>query len=100
MTDTSAAAFNVNAKTWSITGITGGNTEGGLITENSFGFFNDSIDSSSSTPDGRIATITFTLTRTDGIVWADAASVFEPNDSGFFVAEHLGCSNAYRNAAS
>ena len=101
MTDSGAAAFNVNAASWNITSISGdcegcSYTETNAMTEGVFGSFNDSISQNISTPDnggGLTAVLSFVLNRTDGGTWLTTASVLDANSSGFFVAEHLGVCN-------
>jgi hypothetical protein len=109
MTSTGAADFNINAApgNFSISGISG-NCQGctfslgGPINISSFGSFNESINSSSSTPfppgttggqgNGLTAVLSFTVTDLNG-TWANAASVLAPNGNGFSAAEHLGVCN-------
>ena len=102
MTDSGAAAFNVNATSWSVTNISGdcggcSYTETGAMTEGVFGSFNDSISQDFSTPfvglaNGLTAALVFTLTDLSG-TWATPASVLDANSSGFLVAQHLGVCN-------
>jgi hypothetical protein len=90
-----AAAINVNASSFSITGLSSSDCfsctltpSPGAVTEGIFGSFNAGINYSSSTPD-KLSVFFFTLTNTSG-TWANAASVLAPNSSGFSVAMNLG----------
>jgi hypothetical protein len=94
--DTSAAAVEVNATSWTLSGLTG--------TAASFGAGVDLSDSGAGTADGfgsfnqtfkefdgynwALTSITFDLTNTSG-TWLDAASVLAFNSLGFDAAAHI-----------
>jgi len=98
MGDGGTVGVNVDATSWTLSGITGSNagtgftaggpfSDGGSGNEDGFGSFNQTIntfDGFSHSSD----TISFTLTDTSG-TWADAASVLTPNDGGSEAAAHI-----------
>ena len=106
MGDSSSADVNVNATTWTISGIAGSNGTGftpgqfsdaGSGTVDGFGGFNQTIDNF----DGfthSVDTISFTLTDTSG-TWADAAAVLTPNVDGDVAALHVFVTSSPANAS-
>ena len=109
MGDGSTAAVNVNATSWTITNITGGNSGTGFTpgpysdggaknavdgfkefnqTINSFDGFTHSSD-----------TISFTLTNTSG-TWASAANVLAQNSNGDVAASHIFVTSSPADASS
>lgn len=92
-----AAGVNVNATSWTISGITGSNSfagftpgpfsDGGSGNEDGFGSFNQTIDDF----DGythSVTSLSFLLTDTSG-TWADASSVLTANADGNLAAAHV-----------
>ena len=109
MGDGGTVAVNVNASSWTLSGITGSNSgtgftlggpfsDGGAGNEDGFGSFNQTIN----TFDGfthSSDTISFTLTDTSG-TWASAANVLTPNASGEDAAAHIFVTSSPANAAN
>ena len=105
--DGSSVALNVNATTFSATGITGTNAGTGFTpgpfsvgsgNEDGFGSFNlriSSFDGFTHSSD----TITFTLTNTSG-TWASAADVLIANADGFDAAAHIFVTTSPANASN
>jgi hypothetical protein len=91
--DGGSAAVNVNASSWTFTGLTKDGTGtivgGGAGNEDGFGSFNQTFNSSDSWGD-RSHVISFTLVNTGGTAWLTDSSVLTPNASGFSVAAHIG----------
>jgi len=91
--DGGSAAVNVNASSWTFTGLTkdgaGTIVGGGAGNEDGFGSFNQTFNSSDSWGD-RSHVISFTLVNTGGTAWLTDSSVLTPNASGFSVAAHIG----------
>jgi hypothetical protein len=94
-----AAGVNVNATSWTVSGLTGSNSfagfvndptdlsNGGSNNEDGFGSFNQTFDNF----DGythSFTTISFVLTNTSG-TWANAAAVLSPNAGGSEAAAHI-----------
>jgi hypothetical protein len=95
-TSAQVADVNVNATSWTVSGLTGNGgalTNGGSNNADGFGLFNqtfDQFDGFSS----KSSTISFTLTNTSGS-WLTDAAVLTPNASGNSVAAHIGvCADA------
>lgn len=91
-----AADVNVNAATWTLSGLTGNGgalSDGGSNNVDGFGVFNQTTDQF----DGfgsRSSTISFTLTNTGG-TWGSDSLVLKPNASGDSVGAHIGvCADA------
>ena len=105
--DGGSVALNVNATTFSATGITGTNAGTGFTpgpfsvgsgNEDGFGSFNlriSSFDGFTHSSD----TITFTLTNTSG-TWASAADVLIANADGFDAAAHIFVTTSPANASN
>jgi hypothetical protein len=106
--DGGSVALNVNATTFSATGITGTNagtgftpgpyTVAGAGNEDGFGSFNlriNSFDGFTHSAD----TITFTLTNISG-TWASAADVLIANANGFDAGAHIFVTSSPANAAN
>jgi hypothetical protein len=106
--DGSSVALNVNATTFSVSGISGSNagtgftpgpyTLAGAGNVDGFGSFNlriNSFDGFTHSSD----TITFTLTNTSG-TWASAADVLAFNADGFDAAAHIFVTTSPANAAN
>jgi hypothetical protein len=97
MGDGSTADVNVNATSWTISGISGSNlgsgfspgpfTDGGSLNVDGFGVFNQTIDSFDGFTHSS-DTISFTLTNTGG-TWASAANVLADNADGWKAAIHV-----------
>jgi len=98
-----SVAVNVNATSWTVSALTGTNTDtgfssaladlsdGGSGTEDGFGSFNQTIDNF----DGYTHSwqeISFTLTNTGG-TWANAAAVLATNSQDLLAAAHIYVSN-------
>ena len=96
MGDGGSAAVNVNASSWSFTGLTGtylnsgfsgGSLEdGGAGNEDGFGSFNQTFNNGGGFTQARNQ-ISFGLTNTSG-TWADSDSVLIGNVKGYSVAMH------------
>lgn len=99
--DSGVAAVNVNATSWTVSGLTGSNsisgfsgvdlTNSGSGQEDGFGNFNQTFTEF----DGfnwSLQTLTFTLTDTSG-TWANAGSVLTGNNDTNLVAAHVGICN-------
>jgi hypothetical protein len=90
-----AADVNVNATTWTLSGLTGNGgalTNGGSNAVDGFGVFNQTIDQF----DGfasRSSSISFTLTNTSG-TWASDSLVLTANSLGNTVGAHIGACDA------
>ena len=97
MGDGGTVAVNVNATTWTLSGITGSNSgtgftpgpysDGGAGNLDGFGVFNQTINSF----DGYTHssdTVSFSLENTSG-TWADSDAVLTPNASGAQAAAHI-----------
>jgi len=106
--DGGSVALNVNATTFSVSGISGSNSGTGFTpgpfsqmvagNEDGFGSFNlriRSFDGFSHSSD----TITFTLTNTSG-TWASAADVLTNNANGFDAAAHIFVTTSPANASN
>ena len=106
--DGGSVALNVNATTFSVSGITGTNagtgfspgpfTNAGAGVEDGFGSFNltiNSFDGFTHSSDS----ISFTLTNTSG-TWASAADVLAFNAAGFDAAAHIFVTSAPANASN
>jgi hypothetical protein len=106
--DGGSVALNVNATTFSVSGITGSNSgtgftpgpyaQGAAGNEDGFGSFNLTINSD----DGFTSSsdsITFTLTNTSG-AWASCHDVLVANASGFSLAAHIFVTSFPANAAN
>jgi len=106
--DGGSVALNVNATTFSVSGISGSNSGTGFTpgpytqaaagNEDGFGSFNlriNSFDGFTHSSD----TITFTLTNTSG-TWASAADVLTANGSGFDAAAHIFVTTSPANASN
>jgi hypothetical protein len=106
--DGGSVALNVNATTFTVSGISGSNsgtgftpgpyTFAGAGNEDGFGSFNltiDSFDGFTHSSD----TITFTLTNTSG-TWASASDVLVANASGFDAAAHIFVTSSPANASN
>jgi hypothetical protein len=99
---------NVNATSWTLSGITGSNagtgftpgpwSDGGSGNVDGFGDFNQTIDSFDGFTHSS-DTISFTLTNTGG-TWANAASVLTPNGDGADAAAHIFVTSSPANAAN
>lgn len=91
--DGGSAAVNVNASSWTFTGLTkdgsGAIAGGAAGNEDGFGSFNQTFNSSDSWGD-RSHVISFTLVNTGATAWLTDSSVLTPNASGFRVAAHIG----------
>jgi predicted metal-binding protein len=91
--DSSVADVNVNAPTWTITGLTtnglGGATiaNGGSGNVDGWGTFNQTTNQSDGYAD-RATLISFVLTDTSG-TWASSDNVLTPNTAGHTVAAHI-----------
>jgi hypothetical protein len=98
MGDGGSVAVNVNAGSWTLSGITGSNAGTGFTpgpysnahsgNEDGFGSFNQQIrsfDGFTHSSD----TISFTLTNTGGTLWLDALSVLIANANGNLAAAHI-----------
>jgi hypothetical protein len=92
-----AAAVNVDASSWTISGLTGSGpswtqgpnlSDGGAGQEDGFGSFNQTVTEFDGFKDA-LSTITFMLTDNSG-TWANAASVLTPNGDGITVAAQIG----------
>ena len=94
--DGSEADVNVNATSWTISGITGTNPyalftpgpyfDGGSLNVASFGTFNQTVDGFDGF--GHAATeVSYTLTNTGG-TWSGDGDVLTPNASGYVAAVH------------
>ena len=95
--DSGSAAVNVNALSWTVSGLTGTTLAGfsgpdlsnaGSGQEDGFGSFNQTFDEF----DGftwALHTISFTLTNTSG-TWSTAGSVLTGNNDGNLLAAHVG----------
>lgn len=85
-----AADVNVNATTWTLSGLTGNGgalSDGGSSNVDGHGVFNQTIDQFDGF--GQASTeISFTLTNTSG-TWASDSSVLIANDDGHTVAAHI-----------
>src|SRR5215472_1955182 len=107
--DGGSVDVNVNATSWTLSGITGSNagtgfspgpwSDAGSGNVNGFGIFNQRIDSFNGLTHSS-DTISFTLTNTSGGTWANAASVLTPNGSGFDAAAHIFVTSFPANAAN
>jgi hypothetical protein len=108
MGDGSSVAVNVNAGSWTLSGITGTNggtgftpgpiSDNGSKNVNGFGTLNQtfvSFDGFTHSSDE----ISFTLTNTSG-TWASAAEVLIANDHGVFAAIHVFVTLSPANAAN
>lgn len=108
MGGTGAVAVNVDATSWTLSGITGSNagtgftpgtySDGGAGNEDGFGSFNQLIDSF----DGythSADTISFSLTNTSG-TWASDAAVLAPNSGGSLAAAHIFVTTYPANASN
>jgi hypothetical protein len=103
-----AVDVQVNAATWTATGISGTNagvgftpgplTDGGSNNVDGFGVFNETIDSSDGFTHSSDV-VSFTLTNTSG-TWASAASVLAKNADGFDAAAHIFVTSFPANAAN
>jgi hypothetical protein len=106
--DGGTVAVNVNATSWTLGTITGGNSgtgfsaatysNGGAGNEDGFGSFNQTINSD----DGYTHssdTVTLSLTDDSG-TWASASSVLTPNSGGNVVAAHIFITTDPANAAN
>ena len=89
------ADVNVNATSWSVSGLSGTAmtgfsngtlTDGGSANVGSFGMFNQTFDNFDGYTHSHDS-IAFTLTDTSG-TWASAANVLGANAQGFYVAIH------------
>lgn len=95
--DGGSVGINVNAASWTISGIIGSNagtgftpgpwSDGGGGNEDGWGSFNQTINSFDGFTHSS-DTISFDLTNTGG-TWASAANVLTPNAQGFDVAAHI-----------
>jgi hypothetical protein len=106
--DGSSVAVNVNATTWSVSGISGTNagtgftpgpiTNGGSGNVDGFGVLNqtfNSFDGYTHSSDS----ISFTLTNTSG-TWATASSVLVANSQGTIVGAHIFVTTSPANASN
>jgi hypothetical protein len=104
----STFAFNVNAASWTLgtisgsnsgTGFTpGGFSDGGAKNVSTFGFFNQTIDTSGGFTHSSDK-VSFTLTDTSG-TWASASDVLARNASGVLAAGHVFVTSSPANAAN
>jgi hypothetical protein len=106
--DGGSVALNVNATTFSVSGISGSNTGTGFTpgpytfagagVEDGFGSFNltiNSFDGFTHSSD----TISFTVTNTSG-TWASAADVLAFNANGYDAAAHIFVTSSPANASN
>ncbi len=106
--DGGSVALNVNATTFSVSGITGSNSgtgftpgpysQGAAGNEDGFGSFNLRINSFDGFTHSS-STISFTLTNTSG-TWASAANVLAFNSQGFDAAAHIFVTTSPANASN
>ncbi len=95
--DGGSVDVNVNATSWTLSGITGSNagtgftpgpySDGGSGNIDGFGVLNQTINSFDGFTHSS-DTISFTLTNTGG-TWASSATVLKANSNGVFVAAHI-----------
>jgi VPDSG-CTERM motif len=106
--DSGSVAVNVNASTWTISGISGTNSgtgftpgafsNGGSGNEDGFGVMNQQVtDFDGYTHSANV--VTFTLTNTSG-TWASSASVLIANANGSIVGAHIFVTTSPANASS
>jgi hypothetical protein len=106
--DGGSVAVNVNASSWTLSGIVGSNagtgftpgpwSDGGSGNENGFGSFNqkiNSFDGFTSSSD----TLSFTLTDTSG-TWSSASNVLAANSQGALAGAHIFVTSFPANAAN
>jgi hypothetical protein len=106
--DSGSVAVNVNASTWTISGISGTNSgtgftpgafsNGGSGNEDGFGVMNQQVtDFDGYTHSANV--VTFTLTNTSG-TWATSGSVLIANANGSIVAAHIFVATSPANASN
>jgi len=96
--DSSIADVNVNATSWTVSGLTGTNSisgfggpalaNGSSGNVDGWGIFNQTFNESDGFMDA-LQTVTFTLTDTSG-TWAHATNVLTGNNDGNLLAAHVG----------
>jgi hypothetical protein len=106
--DGGSVDVNVNATSWTLSGINGSNggtgftpgpwSDGGSGQVDGFGVLNQTINSFDGFTHSS-DTISFTLTNTSG-TWAAAGSVLKPNDGGSEAAAHIFVTSSPANASN
>jgi hypothetical protein len=108
MGDGSSVGVNVNAATWTITGLTSSNAGTGFTTPtltddgsknvSGFGVINQTVKSSDGFPSSS-DTISFILTDTSG-TWSSASNVLTPGSGGFEAVAHIFVTTFPANASN